>query len=154
VTDPLAGLADIELPVAGWPEAFAALAIGLLVALLASALLRLVAWRPPSPKDKLLAELMESRSLDPGSRLLRQAQILRQVSPGAMPDLSASLYRRSPQLSPDDVEQRLIKIILSFPHPEARAKRASKGREPWHGGASRRDPSRPAARAPQGEEVL
>jgi hypothetical protein len=111
VTDPLAGLSDIELPVAGWPEAFAAMAVGLLLALLASALLRLVAWRPPSPKDTLLAELMESRSLDQGSRLLRQAQILRQVSPGAMPELSASLYRRDPQLSPDDVERRVIKII-------------------------------------------
>lgn len=115
MTDPLAGLADIELPVSGWPEAFAAMAVGLLLALLAGALLRLVAWRPPSLRDKLLDELLQSRSLDQGSRLLKQAQILRRVSPDAMPELSEALYQRSPHLSPDDVERRLAKIIETAP---------------------------------------
>lgn len=111
MTDPLAGLIDGSLPAAEWPEAIAALALGLLLAAAASLCLRLFARRPPSAKECLLADLRDLRNLTSHERLAGQAVIAKRLKTGAISGLEQAIYERSPTLSPDDVEAQLIVLI-------------------------------------------
>ena len=99
------------MPLAGWPEAMAALALGLLLAALVGLLLRTVAFRPPSARQTLMAELAALHGRSDGERLAGQAALLRRVKPGAIPGLSEAIYQRQPQLSPDDVEREILHLI-------------------------------------------
>jgi Protein of unknown function DUF58 len=111
VTDPLAGLVDGKLPAANWPEVLAALAIGLFLAAVAGFCLRFIAWRPPSARDRLTAELLELRNLSDPERLAGQAAIAKRLKPAAIDGLEQAIYQRNPALSPHDVETQLFALI-------------------------------------------
>ena len=89
------------------------MACGLLLAVIAGLLMRLVAWRPPSRKQKLLAEITSLRNLDPATRLAGLARILKRVHPGAIDGLNEALYQRQSALSPEIVEERLVNVIAA-----------------------------------------
>ena len=101
VNDPLAGLHDIRLPDSGWPELCAALALGLILAIILGHLLRLIAWRPPTQRQLLLTELADLRGKEPGERLLGLAHLARRAGIPEVPGLRAALYEPRPALSPE-----------------------------------------------------
>lgn len=111
MTDPLEGLHDIQLPDAGWPEAFAGLALGIALSLLIGFLLRFIARRRISAKDRVLSELATLGTASREQRLFGQAKILQRIKPGAIAGLSEALYRRESDISPDDVERQLVSLI-------------------------------------------
>ena len=123
--DPLSGLRDVHLPGAGFPELLAAAAAGLALAVICGLLLRFVAWRPPTRKQKLMEYIAALKSLDPGERLLGYANIAKSVDPGLVPRLRPALYARSEPVTADDAERDLLagrrgaKLMFSFAVPYA-----------------------------------
>ncbi len=80
----LSGLRDLRMPEpTGYgplADAAAAFSLGLAAALVVALLLRAVTTRPPTRREAALAELAETRRLDPAERLTAQAALLKRVA--------------------------------------------------------------------------
>jgi hypothetical protein len=109
--DPLLGLRDVHFPEAGFAELLAAGAAGLILAAVLGLLLRVVAWRPPTPKQKLLDGIAALRPLDAGERLLGYARIAKEIDPVLLSQMRPALYARAEPSAADDVEKTLIDAV-------------------------------------------
>lgn len=88
-----------DFAAAGWPEALAALAIGLLLGLAAHTLLRPVLQRKPR-RPTLQSLLAPMQNLPPEDRLLAQLRLLHQLG-GQVPEAQRpALYTGNPDLTP------------------------------------------------------
>lgn len=90
-----------------------AFGLGLLVALGVYGLLRLGLARRADPRRRLRAELVASRGLEPGDRLLALARLASRLAPGTAPRpaLEAALYLPAPGLDLDAEEVRLARAL-------------------------------------------
>ena len=142
--DLLAELRDSRLPelseASVLADAATAFVAGLILALAIALVVRVFARRPPSRRDRALAELAASRALAPDERLLAQARLLRRVADerdrrgvdstsahwadvfdqrldtdfftaGPGVVLREALYRPDARVDPEQIDRELVKLL-------------------------------------------
>jgi len=117
-TDPLAELRGIE-PVPLGPtdllaESLAALAVGLVLAMVIAGLIRPFASRRASPTEAVLEQLARTRNLPPDKRAYAQATLLHEIGDDVADlrgDLRKVLYRRHAEFDPDAFDKRIVRAL-------------------------------------------
>jgi hypothetical protein len=117
VEDALALLRDIRPPdldaVQLTSDALTAFAIGLLLAMLFAAVIRVVTYRPMPARVVLLEDLFRSRAMPRGERLLAQAKLAKRLGAPDIPELSEALYRPDASFDIEAADRKLTALIAT-----------------------------------------